>query len=334
MNVDMELIRRMARDLNIGKAPEEVQETWMCRVIYSALGHTALASLWDQEEDGEPISITHFKRRIEKNYRAYKALYPQISAIFSAEEDELTEEIYSIYSAMGFFYHSPNRLTPAAKSHANVEDITLQRGISPGIIPFMSGLGFYQINSNGNDVNTIRQMFGLPRQTLQESYDYLIATASWTEDRLSYRKEYLRMQPPFTRGYWKENPDANGEVSLLRVGDPSGYMYYLYRYKGRTCEISHLPGWLTEGYEYRKVSNWILAAKGVLPSIEYTENGEIVSIKINYLLPPREQFLLKLYSWPQSFRRMPSDFNRVADKRVFCGIAETLREIGYTISEV
>ena len=333
MKIDFELIRTIARDLNIPKNTNEKQESWMCRVIYSALGRTALVSLWDHEEFNEPISITHFKRRIEKNLYAYKSLYPEIATSFTVEIDDLVNEIYEIYSSMGYLYHSPNRIAPAAFSSCKCNDIALTRGVSPGDKLFMSGLGSYDIVRDNKDMLTPNLMFVLPKQTLIESWELLIKAISWKEDTITQRKEFLRITPPFNRGYWKEGPDLNGETSLFRVGSPGGYIYYLYRFEGDKCFISQISEWLTTGYEYRKISNWLLASRKQLPPIDFCIKNDLVTLKLNYLLPPKEMDFLKLYTWPINFYKLPSDFNRICTKNVFYALKDTLEHIGYQFKE-
>lgn len=331
--IDDELIYTIAKDLYIQQELNEDVEQWECRVIYSALGHTALTSLWDTEENYEPISVIHFKQRIVRNYEAYKVLYPLISSFFTVPANELMNELYEIYVSSGYIYHSPNKIVPAIYSKCVWDNVIFLRGIAPGSQVSMSGLGFYSIN-NKKEVGRLSEMFNLSSQTLEESLKYLVMDANWKNDDIFVSKEYLRLAPPFTHGYWKDNPDIKGEISLLRAGSTKGYIYYLYQYREGKCYVSQIPDWLTKGYEYRKISNWILNALGTLPAIDYCEKRNTVEVKINYLLPPREMCLLKLYSWPQSYRKLPCDFNRVFAKNVFSAIKKCLQQIGYTFRKV
>lgn len=335
MRIDTELICTIAKDLQIYIDSDESQEQWGCRVLYSALGHNALTSLWDLEENQSSISIVHFKRIIERNFRAYKILYPQIASVFSVNAEVLANEVYEIYQSTGFMYHSPNRITPSGYSKTVKDGILFHRGLAPGNITAMSGLGFYGISKRReNSQSGINEMFCLPRQTLSEALKNLLNAAEWKPDNIQTTKEYLRLTPPFSHGYWKESPDTTGEKSLFRVGTPGEYTYYLYYYQESRSYVSQLPDWLTAGYEYRNVSNWILAGINRLPAIEYRKEKELVKVKINYLLPPKEMSMLKLYSWPQTFRRFPSDFNRVFAKALFPAIKDCLEQIGYTTKEV
>jgi hypothetical protein len=68
---------------------------------------------------------------------------------------------------------------------------------------------------------------------------------------------------------------------------------------------------------------------GTLPPIEYYEDGALVHIHLNYLLPPRELEFLKLYSWPGKCTSLPCDFDRKLSKEVFKAIKEILLSEGY-----
>lgn len=53
-----DLIASIGRQLNI---PKSDSNEWARQVVYSIAGQMALASLWDYDENGESVSIQHFK---------------------------------------------------------------------------------------------------------------------------------------------------------------------------------------------------------------------------------------------------------------------------------
>ena len=140
-------------------------------------------------------------------------------------------------------------------------------------------------------------MFGLDQENLQTLWRITLSAASWKSD-LSFEQntEYLRLKPPFSQGYWVNKPDTTGTVSILRTGMKGSQLYYLYRYYGTTMEVSPLPQWQVEFYNYRSLACACLSTYGTLPPIEYFEDGALVHVHMNYLLPPRELEFLKLYS--------------------------------------
>lgn len=162
-----------------------------------------------------------------------------------------------------------------------------------------------------------------------------VAATSWKTDlSLEHNIKYLRLKPPFIRGYWVDKPDRNGTISILRVELIGSQLYYLYRYAGTKLEVSPLPQWQVEEYNYRTLASACLLTYGTLPPIEYEEDGALVYLSMNYLLPPRELNFLKLYSWPKTCTKIPSDFKRKISKEVFIAIKSLLTDAGYEFKEV
>ena len=107
-----------------------------------------------------------------------------------------------------------------------------------------------------------------------------------------------------------DKPDTNGMVSILRTGMKGAQLYYLYRYSGAAMEVSQLPQWQVESYNYRSLACACLSAYGTLPPMEVFEDGALVHVHMNYLLPPPELEFLKLYSWPEISTSLPCNFRR------------------------
>ena len=66
-----------------------------------------------------------------------------------------------------------------------------------------------------------------------------------------------------------------------------------------------------------------------LPPIEYFEDGALIHVRMNYLLPPRELEFLKLYSWPEICTSLPCNFRRKLSAEVFTAIKNVLSDEGY-----
>lgn len=329
------LLESIAAQLGILKGDTESDINFKCRIIYSALGKIAYASLRDIQEDGNPASITHFKRRIEKTLSSYADMYPEIRSAMLYNCEALSDEIYRNFLGTGFIYHTPNRLVPAKPSAAAADDIILMRGMATDFPCNISGLGSYGVSVEPDTpICSINDMFQIPSQTLSFQFSSLLKKCVWSELKTELYTEYLRAEPPFKYGYWMNIPDKSGNVYLLRTGQPGTYIYYLYKYENRKILISQLPMWLVEGHNYHRVSNCCLASAGCLPEISYRCDGCVVYIDLNYLLPAEELNLLRLYSWPLSYTNFPSDFHRIMDLRVFNSLKSVFEEEGFEFTEV
>ena len=322
------LLLKVSQQYHILKGNQETENEWKARLVYSICGMMAYASLWDDSE--ELISITHLKRRIRSMLDSYKSLYPELSESLPNVSKELEDEIMNQFLSAGVVYHCPNRIAPSKMREEHFDGILFQRGIALANISCVSGIGFYSKKDGGTKFNNIKTMFGFEQENLQTLWQTILSATSWESNpSFEYGTEYLRLKPPFSRGYWVNDPDKNGVISILRTGMNGSQLYYLYRYVDDVLKVSPLPQWQVENYNYRTLACACLSTYGTLPAIEYTKDGALVHIRMNYLLPPRELEFLKCYSWPEKCTSLPCNFRRKLSAEVFSAIKTILSEEGY-----
>lgn len=322
------LLSKVSRQYHILRGKQETEEEWKTRLIYSICGMMAYACLWDDTE--EPISIVHLKRRIRSMLANYKSMYPELSGSLPHASEELEDEITNQFLSTGVIYHRPNRIAPSIKHEEPFSGILFQRGIALDNISYVSGIGFYSKQDGGTPPSNIKTMFGLEQENLQTLWQTTLSAASWESNpSFEFGTEYLRLIPPFTYSYWVNDPDETGAISILRTGMKGSQLYYLYRYIDDTLEVSPLPQWQVENYNYRTLACACLATYGTLPPIEYSADGALVHMRMNYLLPPRELEFLKYYSWPETCTSLPCNFRRKLPVEVFEAIKNILSEEGY-----
>ena len=328
------LLLKVAGRYNIIKGTEESENDWKARLIYSICGMIGYASLWDESEE-ETVSIVHLKSKVRSILNSYKSMYSELSQYLPNTAEELEEEIVGLFLKTGVVYQRPYQIASAMKHEEAFGNILFQRGIALDNIACVSGIGFYAKKSEEIISDGIKSMFGLEQEKLLDLWSSTVAAASWKTDlSLEHNIKYLRLKPPFTRGYWVDKPERNGTISILRVELTGLQLYYLYRYAGTKLEVSPLPQWQVEEYNYRTLASACLLTYGTLPQIEYEEDGALVYLSMNYLLPPRELNFLKLYSWPQTCTNIPSNFKRKLSKDVFIAIKSILLDAGYKFKEV
>lgn len=334
MNKYNNLLRNISERYGISKGKNETDNEWKARLIYSICGIMAYASLWDNEDD-EPVSIERLKSRIGTVLYDYKELYPEEGPFLPLLSNDLENEICRIFLNCGIVYHCPRRISPAVRKSCTLNNVTISRGLEMEEIKYLSGLGFYDISSTGKtDISDIANMFGISKLDLHQIWKAITDTVSWTRATdFEAKTEYLRSAPPYTVGYWVGTPDRSGKVSLLRTGEIGQQIYFLYHYCNGHLEISSLPQWMVEDHNYRLISNACLSEYETLPAIEYHNDDEITFVSFKYLIPPAEHELMKLYSWPGSSVKLPSDFNRILATSVFEAFKVMLQLKGYTFKE-
>ena len=326
------LLLKVSNQYHIFGGKQETENEWKTRLIYSICGMMAYASLWDNLD--EPISITHLKRTIRIILASYKSMYPELSQNLPYASEALEDEIKDQFLRAGVVYHRPDRVAPSKKHEAQFGGVLFQRGIALDSISCISGIGFYARRDGESNLNHVKTMFGLGQETLQTLWQIILSAAAWeSAPAFKFGMEYLRLKPPFSRGYWVNEPDKTGVISILRTGMEGSKLYYLYRYVDTALEVSPLPQWRVESYHYRALACACLSTYGTLPPIEYAEDGALIHVHMNYLLPPRELEFLKLYSWPETCTSLPCDFRRKLSAEVFTTIQSVLSNAGYEFKE-
>lgn len=350
MNEYEGLLESAANKYHILRGTEESEVNWKSRVIYSICGLMAYASLWDDEGN---VSIVHLKIRVRRILKDYKALFPDFAdSLPMTTEDPLTvernsrlntleDEIYDQFLDAGIVYHQRYHVIPSMKHEEILDHVCFQRGIGIDNISCVSGLGFYSIQERlpsspdkAECIKNVKDMFGLPQDNLKTVWENTLSSAAWKWAPLMYfTPEYLRLGQPFRNGYWINTPHRDGRISILRSKTMEPQSYHLYRYTSKGLEVSPLPEWQVESHNYRALSCALLASSGKLPSIRYSIDGSLVHVHLEYLLPPRELNFLRLYSWPETCRVLPNNFNRILTKDVFDAIRNVLTDEGYHFRE-
>ena len=353
------LLHSIAEELGIMQGNQESQERWKARTAYSILGRMAYASLFDSYEEfqedmqnEEPVSVTHFKHRIQHIFSSYLEMYPEISLSISMTGEDFSDNIYDIFLKTGCIYHEPFRICASAPCCAIKGLIRFERGMPLSRHQYTSGLGTYteveKIPAFAGCLSPlISDMFALPSDTLLKQWDALISAAQWQRLEDTNGMRYLRENPPFQSGYWLNRPDIHSdEISVCRSGQPGNYIFYLYRIVNKKFMTSPLPALFAIDPHFGpityRIANCSLAAHHRLPAIKYQRDGEIVKLFLQYILPLPELYFLRLYSWPLEFSKtsnhfqndFPSDFRRIVSAPVFEAIKSILEAIGYTFAEV
>lgn len=334
------LIKSIGQQLNI---PITDTPDCVCRIIYSIAGQMALASLWDSDEGYRSVSVIHFKERISQIIDAYKSICPEVKELLPDANDYLASDIYNLYLRNGFFYHTSHRISHAVSRSSAYNEIVLHRGSSPDADLYMSGLGLYSIKKNESD-SSVADMFGLQKQPLNQYLEELICNGSWQEIPFPDDAEYLRLDPPFSSGYWNQKPEHDGRISLARYGSPQKIYVFYRRLNGLFLQKS-IPEWIIKDYyynsngfygEYRRISNALLYYYGTLPPHKATILGDLVRIDLGYRLPPSEEDFLNLFSWPEKYNYpegKQSVFTRLLSKQLYPLFKCILTDIGYCIVE-
>ena len=337
------ILDEIRNELDIKRAVTEKDAVYVMRIIYSAIGHVALASLFDLNDDNEPISVTHFKRRVQTLFSCYKEMFSNLNWVIGIDEeitlDEFSCEIYDLFMNTGHAYHYDYHLLPARRCQSHLQGITFLRGQAPGEHVYRSGLGAYKAYQNGsNDSNdvTISEMFHLPTETLNDFWNRIVSEADFTVQSLD-NLEYLSMHL-FKHNYWNGRPDMN-IPSIARTSDQGAHIYYIYQIVDGQAMYWQIPDWSCNEKAYLRFCNACLKVNHSLPTVKYKSLGNLVHIEIDCRMPPEELNLLLLYSWPCDFDKFRfwkkenktifDRFKRCMVLDVFDALKPVYEELGY-----
>lgn len=335
-----DLIVSIGRQLNIPKSDDDKR---ICQIVYSVAGQMALASLWDHSENSNSVSLQHFKNRISQIFDAYEGIFSKIRLLFPKDKTDLIDEIYSIYLRNGFLYHSAYQISPAVPAITGYEDLILYRGSAPDPKLFMSGLGFYTVQEKVNG-RMVANMFGLQEQTFESYLKELLDHGQWESVDWPDNTEFLRLDPPFSKGYWKQIPNKDNRISLAKYGMPNK-IFVFYRYYNGAYQQKSIPEWRVRDYvsnnigdygEYRRIAIALLKQYDIFPEIKSRRSENLIEVKLGYRLPPSEEDFFKLYSWPVRYdfsSKAPQVFTRKMAKQIYPMFKHELELIGYRFME-
>ena len=164
-----QLFKQLADTLYIGKDLTEQKSHYLFRLIYSAAGQAALASLYDQEKleqqsvaQGKQttkipsVSIEHFKKSAQQCLAAMIEVHGDISKIVLQDMIEsLSNDILKLYLATGYCLHQPNRVLPCAYRSIAFGPLNIVKGLPSLEVRPMSGLCLF--NNAISELNEFKQ---------------------------------------------------------------------------------------------------------------------------------------------------------------------------------
>lgn len=324
----------IAKELNIEKDKSEKDVEWYRRVVYSAVGRMALATLWNENDKGE-ISVRSLKRTTYELLKAYESIVPEINSTSNYGECTvmLCASILSTMESAGFFYHRADYYRIAKTKNIKMGEVNFCRGIYATESCYMSGLGAYTKVANAEENEGTFLSLEKPQFVLQK----LIESASWREcDFEKGKVEYLKMEEPFKKGYWMDQPNFKFQYSLARIKkEREAFLqtYYLIRNTSDGMKAAELPAWVSEDRNYTLLSTALLQYYQQMPPVIIKHGDKIAKMEIGYILYPDVEKLILAYSWPKRYDGEDRPFSRIIPKSLSGTLKKILVDTGYNVRE-
>ena len=252
------LINQLSDDLNIKQDSREDKEQWIFRLIYSASGQAALASLYDitqknlgsanggEGSDSSFVSVEHFKKQAKKclnvlieasSLKTFCGVDYKEQDSFSASINNVVNDIYDTYYDSGYFFHSPYSLYPTPFEKASIEPISLVKGLNSLKVRTMSGLALFnnskeellefkyayqgnRLNKSTQDgINSFDKLFEL-NIDLKQFYETYIDSVKdgFTLLNPNHDCEFLNLNYKPHTSYWSKTVTPNATLQNLGLG--------------------------------------------------------------------------------------------------------------------
>lgn len=231
MDLKSEMIKTMSDDLNIYQFKNELEEEYLNRLIYSAIGLWMQYSILDHDlNDCElyskrGVSKAYLTRKINKIVMEYISIFPSFADFISdLQIAKFVAKIRTYYEQAGYFvpFGFSEFIIPASIQKAKVNATCLIVRNDFDIENAKSvGLGLFVENKMMNENNTISELFYLPKINAQNWTVEFIENINWANAaKLGEGTQYFDMKrDKSNHECWIEKYPDDCEVTLYKTND-------------------------------------------------------------------------------------------------------------------
>lgn len=359
------VFNKIGHDLHIWQDSNESDSSYYWRLMYSASGAMALASLFDQQEEyfyslkpesTNYISVHHFKRNSTNCFRSL--LEAQGVESDAQLLSDISQKQLDTYARTGYCLKAPYKVRSVQKSTLNLGALHVIRGGLNNYIRPMAGLA--QIKYTPELIQLryyLKTHSAVP--LIQAINDYEANTISL--DSLESARSFFALSIPLSKVYKDYidilelvnfaplNSQENCELYDLIPGQehciflgrfnnhiPANYFYY-YRQKDKVY-YQEAPKFLINDYyeaNYNNknislIKNALYQHHNMLKPIKVVRSNELVQLHGPFYLPGSERALLDLLSWPSK----DLDYQKVyMSLEAFYLFYHLMNYLGYSFNE-
>jgi hypothetical protein len=301
-----ELIREMAKDLNVAKFKNEDEKSFKCRLIYSGIACWIKTSALDYNifnDEITGVSLTHI---LEKNRSILKEMLERVPEVKSFFEDDKSDSITEIRTLLlrigeldtiGF---NTNVILHKRESILVDSDVQRELGCLFGEPFVASGLSLIHLLGRGEKLNDSKS-----EDVSSESWlELYVQHATWKKiDCIEEPFQVFNPDIKVNNNYdcWQDSrtSDYQNEIVLMRNNTGNfGYDFYLL-HKKNGLRINQIDSLLVELGEIRRIM-FTLRKKANNPICVYVKKYEDnVNVLLGARLPVKEEKILCTYAWPK-----------------------------------
>jgi len=304
---------RMAEDMKIIRFQKEDEDSFIARVIYSALSEWIKASTFDRKiDDQEGVTEDgctkhHITRKCGDILKAFLKIYPQTEDYFYPEDEKDPKPIQEIqkrlFSAGVLVSGINNTVQLSRKKYGFVTDnLYFERGNFPETGNQISGLGSYisKVPENSS-IQQLEELFFIPDENAESTFynfnkrmkgKYTLLTEipeNWIFFNFNSKKSFHKS--------WDYHFDEINKITVYKNSN-NILDYGLIKNNNGNLSTITFPNHIVDTKEVRRFLYGIRSIENNPCKANLTPTDNSVNIEFYTSLPQREQTLLNMIAWP------------------------------------
>ncbi len=343
----IELLNKIANDLEITKYEKENEKNYRSRAIYSALSIWIKVSTLDIDIMDEKIGVSkkHIISRCSLFLEQMIELFPEINEWFYYGDKEekknpiaiIRERLYNAGELVSCGFTTDMALPKYQKLILKNKGY-LERGFNGDTTGLYSGL--YDIRKidltfEKRDIENIFEFYFIDKMTALDFIYKELKEREWSKiDKISFELFNKYSEKSFYNCWEREFKIKDGEVTLFRNSFINGNSEYgLIKNIDNELYISHINNHLVENNEVRRYMYGLKRSVGnkIKGYIEFIENSNLFKLKLRNALPKKEESILLLFGWPE--KDISDTMNLIFNREVIVLIKEIMEKMNVEIVE-
>ena len=311
MNKNIHL--QIAKDMKISRFPNDTENDFIGRVIYSALSEWIKASTFDRKIDDQEgvtdVGCTkpHVTRKCGDILDAFLEVYPQIESYFFPSDEKEPKPIQEIQKRLllgGVLVSGENNTVQLSQEkYGYISDhFYFERGNFFQMGKQISGLGCYT-NTISEDVHIsqIDELFFIPSENAEETFHSFYQLMEGKFETFLTVPEYWKFFDFSSKrsfhNSWVGHFNEEGKITAYKNSN-NPLDYGLVKYSNGELAIAKFPSHIAETKEIRRILYGLRAIENNPCQAKLTLNSDSVNVEFYTSLPQREQTLLHMMAWP------------------------------------